>query len=249
MTPTPTRKFGLLDAMILIVAFAVGLAVHLRLFRFRQGDWFDNKDLDEILNFLVRGITFASCWLAVLTVALTVIGLRRPRPALRCLARQPGAVACWSVMLTTVLVIAPLLVLPTVGSYLLPEGSMMVDVWDLLPDFFLFIIPVGAAVACSWTVGRLVGRWDDGGGWTERAGRGVGVGWLVVSFLGSLVLWANLLGLNLIGWVRTPQTIHTPIYGTVASVPIPIDPTVDPTESGPSLPESSPSADDRLHDR
>ncbi|HZW33760.1 MAG TPA: hypothetical protein VFF52_23765 [Isosphaeraceae bacterium] len=89
----PRRPFGLLDGLILVVPVAIGCAVarpylrHSHVISPQQfrSRWRETIDHNERI---------ASRFIAVAMPGLLVVCLRRPRPGLRRLSRQPGAVAC-----------------------------------------------------------------------------------------------------------------------------------------------------------
>ncbi|MGO9465028.1 MAG: hypothetical protein ACLQIB_12215 [Isosphaeraceae bacterium] len=88
-----TRKFTLLDAMILVAATAAGLALLRMLLaegRFSLGAIFVGRFTSRVLG----GIEWAYPFLMMWTFALVILGLRPPRPPIRRLARQPGMAAC-----------------------------------------------------------------------------------------------------------------------------------------------------------
>src|SRR5262245_26512014 len=83
-----SRTFGLADAMLLVVAAATGLWLN-------RMDWGEMHvfhrnaydSVEQILSLILPHV-------AAGTMALVGMRMRRPRPPLRRLARQPGAVAC-----------------------------------------------------------------------------------------------------------------------------------------------------------
>src|SRR3954451_9879775 len=89
------RTFSILDAMVLVAATAAGVKV--------ISLWTRPEDISGHFRsfqdgaFLVRFVagTLAFYW----AVAVVLLRLRRPRPPLRSLGRQPGFVACYSVAL------------------------------------------------------------------------------------------------------------------------------------------------------
>ena len=80
---------------------------------------------------------------------------------------QPGVWAC-------VAPLVALLSLPALGRYFALEFS---------PPL---IFP--AAVAAAWLILALCGRWHPEPSWVDRAGRGLGLGWLVLFLLGAWTL-------------------------------------------------------------
>jgi hypothetical protein len=97
--------------------------------------------------------------------AVLLMRLRRPRPPLRRLATEPGAVACAAVLLG------------------LLQGSLR-GIW-LETRPILFAPPW---VAVAWAVLWLSGRWRPGRDWIDRLGQVVGFGWFALGVMG-LAVW------------------------------------------------------------
>ena len=100
--------------------------------------------------------------LVVWGIAILTLRLRAPRPPWREAAIQPGVWAC-------VAPLVALLSLPAMGRYFALEFSPL-------------ILPT--AVAAAWLTLALCGRWRPEPSWVDRAGRGLGLGWLVLLLLG-----------------------------------------------------------------
>src|SRR4051794_31354825 len=83
------RLFELTDAMILVVAAAMGLAAN-------RVDWDSSGSMpgQNLYGSIRRFLDLTTPHVAALTVASMAMLLRRPRPPLRRLFRSPGAVAC-----------------------------------------------------------------------------------------------------------------------------------------------------------
>jgi hypothetical protein len=91
--PVSTGSFTILDATILVAATAVGLAI-LRLFV--ADGWFFRQEFPiSHINFIAQCANEACLpLLASWTLCFLILRLRRPRPRLRRLARQPGMAGC-----------------------------------------------------------------------------------------------------------------------------------------------------------
>ena len=172
------RRFNIGDAMILMVAFAVGLAFSLTHLS-HIGTWFTlitptggpvwmawwtgiaRRQGPRFL--VIQGCVHLLPGLIVpLTPALIVARLRRPRPPLRRLAFQPGFVAlCLSALI----------------------GIIDVDLtfFELVsfPPLIERMLP-GAAVLASWSILAAVGHWHPEASWVDRSGRLVGAFWLAM---------------------------------------------------------------------
>lgn len=174
--PSTPRQANLGDAMILILAIAVGLALSLRpladmaewfamikpAYRIDAALWADALARKLGPQFLViQGLVqLLSCFVAPLTPALIVARLRRPRPPLQGLACQPGFVA--SVALCAA----------ALGAVDLSATGFVA-----VPPLLEMTLP-GATVLASWSV--LIGtrRWRPEPSWIDRTGRSVGAFWL-----------------------------------------------------------------------
>jgi hypothetical protein len=199
--PMPSRKFLLSDAIVIVAATAVAMAM-VRPFVGSQVDaaWkpfatFPSPSYTRWLNAGWAAILVASPFAMMWSLAVLGLTLRPPRARRGQLARRPGLVAGMSVAV----VIAFRLVgwatmrLRLVGKSMIsmhyPEsmngesiGSRMV--WD--PGFFPFgaihalnsIAMIGVAVAASWMLLAMSGRWRADPSWSDRAGRALGVYWI-----------------------------------------------------------------------
>jgi hypothetical protein len=104
---------------------------------------------------------------AMWTLALLTMTLRAPRPSWHKLSRQPGVIACYSVVLVgaiNALLLASLsLTLPYIG--------------DIFP---ILALPIGLAVAVAWMSLLLVGQWWPVSSLFDRAGRVLGAYWVAM---------------------------------------------------------------------
>jgi hypothetical protein len=193
------RPFGLTDAMLLVVAVAVALSVN-------RADWRDSfywslvNSYDSIKTFLILALPHV----AAITVALVAIRMRKPRPALRRLARHPGAVACMVALAALLLVVVWAATIAATGRILeyhqhvdrLPNGGGHGVGGSLrYPDAGRWLTVygdrVGFSVAGAWLSLVLAGRWRPEPTWIDRFGRAVGWLWLsltVALWLRSLLL-------------------------------------------------------------
>jgi hypothetical protein len=195
VNPDQIRRFTLSDAMILVAAMAVCLAVAAR-----QAGWYGrqvlrivrhfdqkisevpndqngaeyrsylrterNKDLFRAtlkLNYMVN-VPFP--FILFLSPTLVWLRLRKPRPPWGDLMRQPGAIACMGGVLTALLV--PFLGIVFGGS------------WFVLS---FAIVPI------SWLALVASRRWQSEPSWLDRAGRIMGIGWIVSAAYAFLYVW------------------------------------------------------------
>jgi hypothetical protein len=163
--PEPCRKPNLIDGMIVVAALAVGMAFA----RAVIGEGPPALALAPVpgrfraLQIVHDG---ALACLVMLTLADLVIVLRRPRPSLGELARQPGAAACFGALVTS----APLVVLISVMA-----NAVRPEFWALFP-----LISVAGAFGATYGFFQLrfFGPWRFDPGWIDRLGRNLAGCWV-----------------------------------------------------------------------
>ncbi len=163
------RPFGLGDAMILIVALALGLAlagpgiivvadgirtIPLKQFRTLAGA----VSLGRFLNVIVLNFLF------FLIPACLILRIRRPRPTLRALIRQPGFAAC-AAPVAFVLVSLPL-------AFFAPSGlaGQVIEIGGQ--------VLAALAAPLAWVVLIAARRWNPEPSWVDRLGRILGALWM-----------------------------------------------------------------------
>jgi hypothetical protein len=185
------REFRLSDAMVLIAGAALALSGGAHLLVLLAGEFArlcgeaaaHREDLiahwpifwrvthDHLRNTLWYGFQAAVMVLLGMTPAFLVLRLRRPRPPLRALLRQPGTVAALSMVFglfwgTGFLV------------YLFPDK---VDAMTAAPA------AIGVAVAAGWGALALSRRWEPEPGWVDRMGRALGCAAIGTALIGLLI--------------------------------------------------------------
>ena len=190
------RRFLLSDAIVLVAATAVGLFV----FRPYYGVTSLDRTPPEptapfagwiacVWNWLVLASPIVMAW----TLAILGVRLRRPRPRMRRLLRQPGFVAglmaaavltlrlCGFASMCVRLVGQPTLWIWSVrrtgggGAFRgLPPGNLYFEADHFLATMAL----VGVSVAGSWLFLLASGVWKPERGWIDRAGRVLGWFWI-----------------------------------------------------------------------
>lgn len=181
------RPFTVADGMTFVAATAVGLAGGLVPFsgpRLPTGWHYEP--------------VVGSVWLAAsLTSATLAARLKRPRPRWRSITREPGFVASVAVISTAVL-----------SAFGLAEGlfASVLERGMNVPAERLFW-NVGSsltfnaryAVAASWTVQAISGRWRPARSWVDRLGLALGGYWLAAPTLKQMtrLLWKFFLLLEL----------------------------------------------------
>ncbi|HEV3162745.1 MAG TPA: hypothetical protein VGZ22_01795 [Isosphaeraceae bacterium] len=185
---TRTRKFGLSDGMCMIIAIALAISGGSRLLEVLAGQCSELCQTIAARNsppyvgrpqfwWYYVGI-YWSCmvWYAFrivevlilsLTPAFLLIRLRRPRPSIRAMLRQPGTVAGLAVVFGYVWV--------TGWLHLLFVGRI---------DFVTGpAIAVGGTVAVAWAFLALSRQWEAEPGWVDRMGRYIGAAAIAVGLL------------------------------------------------------------------
>jgi hypothetical protein len=202
LVPHQTRRLTLSDALILVAAMAVCLA-----FSARQAGYYvihvlrivrhydrmisvapkdqnlsqykshlrteRNNDLFRASMKLTYMVNIPFPFLLFLSPTLLCLRLRKPRPAWEDLMRQPGVIACIGGMLTALL--APL--------------------WEILVGGSWFVLSFGI-VPMTWLVLGASRRWRSEPSWLDRAGRVIGIGWIISAAYAFLYVWFGPFG----GW-------------------------------------------------
>jgi hypothetical protein len=168
------RSFTLLDAMILVAATAIGLALANAVADFRR------------LPLARSSPNIYVCLpsLATWSIAALVLRLRHPRPTLRRIVRQPGATST----ITTCLIIITGTLLALVSR--LTRIVIIRQDWLRVPtqgDVFLLIlvtaVVVGAAITAAWANLAISGRRRPERGWLDGLGRLIGTVWVVLGWM------------------------------------------------------------------
>jgi hypothetical protein len=176
---TPRRRFTLLDGLILLVPIAAGLALsrpYLRDYHANSREYFVvNRGMVALPVELQRAgmaCGVASRLVAMGMLAVLALRLRKPRPSLRRVSRQPGAVACAA---ATGALSAGGLVAVTMQIIRAPGFSDSQDYWPWAEEM---IMP---AVLASWLALAIGRRWRNEPSWIDRTGRLMGAFWLLLA--------------------------------------------------------------------
>lgn len=189
----PPRRLTILDLTLLVGFAALALAgfqfATTRIFPgwldySRWPDWIENPAIRTTIYMFSDAtaplIPVAAGWTGLLLVQRSI----PPRPSWRQIARQPGMAACFAVVLAfawVVLCTGVLLLMMWLFSFdvdPLPLGQSM-----LLGHVFPL---VGLSVAAAWFQLLLSRRWRPPRDWIDRAGRVVGVLWIVIGLIWTL---------------------------------------------------------------
>ena len=164
----PTRRFSLLDAMVLIAATAVGLTID-RVFWSDMHGW-DGAVLKHFRDLTSAGIILSVPLVAMWTVATLALQLRRPRYRLRRMLRRQGTAACCAA--TVALALGAVLVICATRGTPVSFGSRLIMGYGLP-------VMAGGAVTAVWTVSLIAREYQAASDWTDRLGRVIGLYWVM----------------------------------------------------------------------
>jgi len=116
------------------------------------------------------GVQAAELLILIMTAVFLLIRVRRPRPPIRALLRQPGTLAGLAVTFGLTLV----------------AGWMHFLFFGRLIDATVTPIAVGGTVALAWTCLALVRRWEAEPSWVDRMGRILGATAIAVGVIAFL---------------------------------------------------------------
>jgi hypothetical protein len=140
--------------------------------------------------------SYLPCIVTLMTAVL-IVGLRRPRPDLPRLMRQPGFVACCAVALALAIEMARALIF-TLRQIVRHDwvveahGHHHRFVWweAMLPQ--VAPVEVGLIVAASWVVLSLGSRWRPQPQWLDRVGIAFGIFWIAWAIVEIVAPWGFL---------------------------------------------------------
>jgi hypothetical protein len=186
-----SRKFGLFDAMILIAGTAFCLAAGMPLFGLLadaagrlwaafvthrvelianpKAFWLGTHD--QLRNAVWYGFQVAETFLVGLWSTYFVLRLRRPRPPLRELVRQPGTAAGVAM----------------VFGLFWGTGCLLSMFPDRVDSMNAAAIAVGGTVTAAWVILALCRGWKSGPGWVDRLGQLVGWAAIGTAVVGMIV--------------------------------------------------------------
>jgi hypothetical protein len=166
----PVRCFNMIDAMVLVAATALALA-----FVQHQGLlWFLPRDGIRRARKVTDVPALISSSLIPWTVALLALRLRRPRPSQHRLLVQPGFAACAIVAITIVLLCMDYRHMYW-GFY---KTFWIIDIKAFVTLNHSNSLSFGPAVL--WALMGACGRWRAEPSWIDRAGRALGVLWILL---------------------------------------------------------------------
>jgi hypothetical protein len=176
---TPQRRFTLLDSLVMVAALAGSLALFRLELPFINGallflpDAPAITDSDNLVIFNLDWQIQQGSWilrrcLLPLTIAVFILRLRQPRPRYRRLVTQPGFVACLMITLSTLAGGILMLSIMAIGG-----AGWWQNTTELLWGCS------GSTLVGAWTLQGLGRRWKPEASWIDRAGRFLGVCWIL----------------------------------------------------------------------
>jgi hypothetical protein len=203
---TTPRKFLLSDAIVLVAATAIGLALVKPYYavmpplRWTPPFPFGSRFLGRMEGVCVC-LVLASPFVAAWTLAILGLRLRRPRAHWRRLVRQPGLVAGLMVALVLILRLVGFATMCArvmgqsnlgirnvtsiggggigrlSGAFMgLPPGYLCFD----FDHFLNTMAMIGVAIGSGWMLLLVSGRWRPEPSWIDRAGRVLGWFWIAI---------------------------------------------------------------------
>ena len=130
------------------------------------------EELESWLPLFLFGL--APRYIALSMVCLLAMRLRRPRPNLRSLSRQPGAVACAAAAAAMAAggIIVLTLLLRVDESNFLQDHPEAEHPWQIV------VLRISVAVPAAWFILAWSGRWRSEPSWIDRTGRVLGAYWI-----------------------------------------------------------------------
>jgi len=178
MSNSLSRKFTLLDAMILIGATAVGFACARTVESCVNAFYIFLNPNILWLRFHV-GTCAAGVFLAIWSVTLLALDTRWRFAGIRHSLQQPGTTAC----ATSSLIVLSILSAKALWAAAHRSRAFHLTSWA---DTGQWGPQVGGAIVAAWLVLAACERWRAAPDWIERAGRAIGIGWIVLGIVDSV---------------------------------------------------------------
>lgn len=185
------RRFTIADGMILIAAMACGLAWTGRVWPgFNLASPTPVGSWNWFRNSAVLVLIMALPCVLFLTIAVAILRVVRPRPSWWRTACQPGMTASLATL------VALTIALPLIGISIainMTKHPADPDSWRELPgnlfEMTVMAAPVaGFAVIVAWTMLAVQRRWRNELSWIDRAGRVLGVAWVLTGMAVAALL-------------------------------------------------------------
>jgi hypothetical protein len=184
------RKFTLIDAMILIAATAFAL-VPMRFLHLEDWRWDGESSVAQIVKLGMRADAILCPLALTLGPAVWLLRLRRPRPGITRLFRQPGMAACTATIVNETFFVAMTIISLFISYFaqFVPQRHMFYQVNIMI---WLWVFPIclmGITVSAVWIVLWMTGAWRAERSWIDRAGTLLGIYWVASSIIvGSALL-------------------------------------------------------------
>jgi hypothetical protein len=193
MLSPPRRAFNLMDAVLLIVATALGFALwrihgpfasacYTSASRPREGavwnaeTWF--LFASELYNLYASVVRTLQPFCLTLTLTTLALRLRQPRPELQYVSGEAGTAACLSMAVAAAVTAIPAF------CVVHASGKTYESAWSDFYSTLLVISPFcGSSIIGAWTVIPLKSGWRKKRDWIELSGRVLGVYWIGTIFV------------------------------------------------------------------
>ena len=172
----PCRRFSVLDGMILIAGLAIGVV--------------GGRSGFEEYRWQSPGYAWhrlAGSTLMTATALTLIFRLRRPRPPIRLLATQPGAVACFAILAMQLAEVGESVIESVINEEYGRLSAIDSAAYVALGEF---PIASAAVVPVGWLLLLANRRWRPEPGWIDRAGRVLGWAWIAWGLAWPILRWA-----------------------------------------------------------
>jgi hypothetical protein len=214
--PSPARVPTILDAIVLVAAAAVALALargwenpHWAALPPTLGFGPQQPSTGRWIHHVISTwISWTIPFAMTLTAALLILRFRSPRPRWRQIARQPGTVACAAALFAMSARMGQEALIYALGYMTLPSAAIRLPsppfvrfenvawrqpwgqvIHGIVLEIFPFLVApsVGIAVIVAWAVLWANGRWRPERSWIDRLGRLLGIYWIVLALAIALL--------------------------------------------------------------
>jgi hypothetical protein len=173
-----SRRFRLLDAMILVGATAVGFACA-RLGVTAVHSFYGFLNPDPRWLWYQTGATYSVAFLTIWSFTLLALATRGKPGELRGALRFPGTAACAISMFALICVLLTKVIWALSHKSIAFHPASWADVGSWGPR-------MGMAVAAAWLVLAACGRCQRPSDWLQWMGSGVGVGWIALGVVDTV---------------------------------------------------------------
>ncbi len=194
------RQLRVSDILLLVAATALGLAICKWKFDFSDRDlgkiWiaiWSGSELGWYERLTLLAHWFVSTCDPILTAwcaGIVALRLVAPRPGRRRMWCQPGLVACAAALIPIGTTIGRMVIFMTVTVLNRPElTTNLFTPWGLKKlliftnNLMIKSAHPGQAVFVAWILLWVGGRWHPEPSWIDRAGRALGIAWIVAMLL------------------------------------------------------------------